>query len=102
MVSRARTLPARDAFVLRTFLIHEYRRILLKTTDLPEDLLPPGWPGHDARRIAAEIYRRIHADAVAYIPTAMQNAKGRLPAPGARYFERFGGLGELSTTASAA
>lgn len=102
MVSHARTLSARDAFVLRTLLIHEYRRILLKTTDLPEDLLPPGWPGQDARRIAAEIYRRVHIDAVAYTPTAMRNAEGRLPAPAAGYFKRFGGLGPLSTTASAA
>ncbi len=95
-----RTLLARDAFMLRTLLIHEYRRILLKTTDLPEDLLPPGWPGHGARLIAAEIYRRIHADAVAYTRTSMRNAAGHLPGPGARYFERFGGLGALSASAA--
>ena len=101
-VKRERSFNALDAFMVRTLLIHEYRRVLLKTTELPEDLLPSAWPGQEARRIATAIYRAVHANAVAYASEMMQNRDGFLPTPGAGYFERFGGLGSLPVSASAA
>lgn len=45
-----------DAFRLRTLLIHEFRRILLRDPGLPPDLLPRGWPGHEARKLCETIY----------------------------------------------
>ena len=101
-VKRERSIDPLVAFMVRTLLIHEYRRVLLKTTELPQDLLPDGWPGQAARQIASAIYRAVHADAVIYAREAMQNRDGALPPVDAGYFERFGGLSPLPVAASAA
>ncbi len=85
-------LEARDAFVLRTLLIHEYRRVLLKGTELPPALLPAQWPGHAARDLTAALYRRLHEAASAYCHGALENAAGPLPMPGNAFLTRFGGL----------
>ena len=81
-----------DAFVIRTLLVHEYRRALLKTTELPAVLLPKDWPGHEARHIAKMIYRAVHTDAISFSRMVLRNKNGFLPAPNIDYFARFGGL----------
>lgn len=81
-----------DAFVLRCLLIHDYRRILLRTIDLPAELLPSAWPGCRAMRLVQRIYRHIHAAASAHACAVLEQATGALPAPGAAFFRRFGGL----------
>jgi phenylacetic acid degradation operon negative regulatory protein len=86
------TVQACDAFVLRTLLIHEYRRILLKSTELPPALLPARWPGHSARALTARLYARLHGAASEFCSTALENDAGALPAPSSAYFQRFGGL----------
>ncbi len=43
-----RRLDPQTSFVVRTLLIHEFRRIVLTDPDLPESLLPQDWPGHAA------------------------------------------------------
>jgi len=81
-----------DAFVLRCLLIHEYRRILLRTVDLPPALLPRDWTGHDAMALVGALYRRVQAPAADYARTMLSNAEGPLPPPDAAFFRRFGGL----------
>ena len=85
-------IASRDAFVLRTLLIHEYRRVLLKSTELPPDLLPDPWPGHAARALTATLYRRVHGAASVYCQTALENTSGPLPPPAPDFHLRFGGL----------
>lgn len=92
MLTAQPALAPRDAFVLRTLLIHEYRRVLLKSTELPPDLLPAGWPGHAARDLTAALYRCLHGAASAYCQSALENAAGPLPAPAPAFLQRFGGL----------
>ncbi|MHA1568660.1 MAG: PaaX family transcriptional regulator [Alphaproteobacteria bacterium] len=46
-----------SSFVLRTLMVHEYRRILLRDPDLPDALLPADWAGAEARRLRGEIHR---------------------------------------------
>ena len=48
-----------EALMIRIRLVHAYRRIALKDPLLPGELLPAGWPGHEARRVCAAIYRRV-------------------------------------------
>lgn len=86
------TAQACDAFVLRTLLIHEYRRILLKSSELPPALLPARWPGHAAHALTARLYARVHGAASKFCSVALQNGEGALPGPSAVYFRRFGGL----------
>ena len=48
-----------DAYALRTMLVHEFRRIRLRSPDMPQRLLPPDWIGDRAHTMAAEMYRRL-------------------------------------------
>ena len=49
----------RDAYGLRTMLVHELRRIRLRAPDMPVELLPPDWIGDRAYDLAADLYRRL-------------------------------------------
>jgi phenylacetic acid degradation operon negative regulatory protein len=50
---------ALDAIALRTLLIHDWRRIVLRDPGLPTALLPRDWPGEDARGIVRTIYKDV-------------------------------------------
>lgn len=45
-----------ECFVQRFLLIHEYRRFFFMDPDLPDELLPQGWPGREA----AELFQAYH------------------------------------------
>jgi phenylacetic acid degradation operon negative regulatory protein len=52
-----RAVPdAATAFLVRSLLIHDYRRLLLRDPQLPGVLLPAQWAGHAARRLCRELY----------------------------------------------
>ncbi len=91
-VTRARALAPEQCFQLRTLSIHEYRRILLNDTDLPDELLPGNWAGKAARNLAANIYRATYAGAERYLVEQLETAEGALPRADAGFYERFGGL----------
>ncbi len=79
------------AFMLRTLLIHDYRRILLKDPALPHALLPQHWPGRRAALITRDIYCRLAALSQAFIMERIDLA--RLHAsPDPSFRQRFGGL----------
>lgn len=48
-----------EAFAIRTILVHDLRRIRLRAPDIPADLLPENWAGHQAYSTAAELYHRL-------------------------------------------
>ena len=84
----------RTAFLARTLLIQEYRKILLRDPMLPEELLPADWQGAAAYRLCRNLYRLLHAAADRYLSEAMQTADGPLPPPSPAFLKRFGGLEE--------
>lgn len=49
----------RDAYALRTMLVHDFRRIRLRAPDMPPQLLPSNWIGHRAYELAADLYRQL-------------------------------------------
>lgn len=81
-----------DCFALRTLLLHDFRRILLKDPQLPASLLPSDWAGERARSLCATLYRRIAARADAHLETHMKTLDGAPPPPVEAYRARFGGL----------
>ncbi|MEM7404493.1 MAG: PaaX family transcriptional regulator C-terminal domain-containing protein [Pseudomonadota bacterium] len=52
------TPPPEAAFVLRTSLVHNYRRVILQDPALPPAMLPDSWPGFAARALTSELYGR--------------------------------------------
>jgi len=83
--------PAR-AFQVRTLLIQEYRKVLLRDPLLPADLLPAAWHGSAAYQLCRNLYVAVFAPADDYMSLEMETADGPLPAPVPGFFERFGGL----------
>lgn len=65
-----------DAFLARTLLIHDFRRLMLRDPELPEVLLPAGWPGNQARTLCKEIYRRLLPHSELHLDKCLQLADG--------------------------
>ncbi len=91
-LGRSATLTAKQAFIIRTLLIQEYRKVLLRDPWLPAELLPPGWHGAAAYRLCSDLYRAVHAEADAYLDDTMETVDGPLPPPSPVFLQRFGGL----------
>jgi len=82
----------KSAFLVRTLLVQEYRKVLLRDPLLPLELLPAGWHGAAAYQLCRNLYRLIHNDADAFLDTVMETADGPLPPPAEAFMRRFGGL----------
>lgn len=85
-------ISEKTAFLARTLLIQEYRKIQLRDPMLPHELLPDGWQGTAAYQLCRNIYRALHAPADRYLGTAMETTDGPLPPPNSAFLSRFGGL----------
>jgi phenylacetic acid degradation operon negative regulatory protein len=83
------TLSEQDAFLLRTLLIHDYRRLLLRDPELPEVLLPADWPGQQARLLCKELYKRLDPLSSRHLDRNLQLADGSTPSEDPRLPERF-------------
>ena len=67
------------AFVVRTLLIHDYRRLLLRDPELPQDLLPAQWPGIQARDMSRKLYQSLWEASQAHLSKNLRLANGVLP-----------------------
>lgn len=81
-----------NAFQIRTLLIQEYRKILLRDPLLPAELLPRGWHGRVAYQLCRDLYSAVSEAADQYVTEKLETADGPMPPPSPEYFERFGGL----------
>ncbi len=84
------------AFLIRTLLIQEYRKVLLRDPMLPVELLPAGWHGTAAYQLCRNLYLAVFEQADAYLTQVMETAAGPLPPPGPSFYARFGGLREAT------
>ena len=91
-VRRRGTPDPETAFVARTLLIHDFRRILLHDTPLPDELLPPGWLGAGALHLTGEIYTSLAPGSIAYITTELEAGDGPMPRVDKSFRERFAGV----------
>ncbi len=82
----------KTAFIARTLLIQEYRKIMLRDPLLPQELLPGDWQGAAAYQLCSNLYRVLYAAADRYLTATMETADGPLPLPAATFMRRFGGL----------
>lgn len=67
------------AFVARTLLIHEYRRIHLRDPGLPDVLLPNNWVGTAAYNLCRELYRALFRAAERQLTLHARSLDGVLP-----------------------
>lgn len=95
-ISKGKKPTPEEAFQARLLLIHEYRRILLRDTPLPEDLLPNRWQGTVARQIVSSLYPSLAGPSEAYVVAELQNLQGNLPKAAGSFYQRFAD-GKLSS-----
>ena len=88
----ARHLDPQQCFVLRTLLMHEFRRVQLRDPQLPQQLLSAHWPGHMARQLCRDLYLLTQCCATRHLMTVLETAQGPLPEAAPYYYTRFGGL----------
>ena len=81
-----------QAFVIRTLLVHAYRRVQLHDPMLPVELLPGPWPGARANEKARPQYRTVYAAAEQHVMAAIRKEDAAAPAADAAFYQRFGGL----------
>jgi phenylacetic acid degradation operon negative regulatory protein len=85
-------LAPEQAFVIRTLLIHAYRRVELHDPMLPIELLPVPWPGSEAYELARALYRNTQGAAQAHVLAALRREDAQAPEADAAFSQRFGGL----------
>ncbi len=83
---------AAQCFVVRTLLIHAYRRVLLRDPLLPAALLPLDWPGAAAHALCRDFYRLTHRAAERHLAATLAEDGTPLPPADATFCARFGGL----------
>jgi phenylacetic acid degradation operon negative regulatory protein len=85
-------LEPQQAFVMRSLLIHAYRRVQLHDPMLPLALLPQPWPGSQAYALAQQIYRRVAGLAEDYLMEVLRREDAEAPEADAAFYGRFEGL----------
>ncbi|MFC3107207.1 phenylacetic acid degradation operon negative regulatory protein PaaX [Undibacterium arcticum] len=80
------------AFMLRTLLIHAFRRVQLHDPQLPLALLPAAWPGTSAYELCRDLYQRTHAAAEQYLVATLQREDQHAAEAAPFFYQRFGGL----------
>jgi len=85
-------LDPQACFIVRTLLIHEYRRLHLRDPLLPPQLLRADWPGVRAATLCRDIYARVFAPSEAHLSHWATRLDRPLPPPDASVMQRFGGI----------
>jgi phenylacetic acid degradation operon negative regulatory protein len=85
-------LDPEQCFMVRTLLIHEYRRVVLRDPLLPGQLLPADWPGAAARTLCRTLYQVTQRMTEQHLMATLQTPDGPLPQAAPYFFARFGGL----------
>ena len=80
------------AFLIRTLLIHEYRKIHLRDPLLPPALLPSNWVGASAYEVCRRLYARVFSAAESYLSVTAHQLHRPLPAANSAAHARFGGI----------
>jgi phenylacetic acid degradation operon negative regulatory protein len=95
IASATSTKPAvtdEAAFVIRTLLIHEYRKIHLQDPLLPPALLPTNWVGAAAYDLSNRLYSAVFPAAERHLSDTASTIADKLPTADSSAYARFGGL----------
>ena len=68
-----------DALLLRTLLVHQWRRIVLKDVYWPRKLRTNDWPGFLAQSLISNLYHQLLEPSEAWLSTLDGTPEGKLP-----------------------
>lgn len=82
-------LTPESAFVIRTLLIHDYRKIHLRDPLLPPALLPSDWVGSNAYNLCAKLYSQVFDAAEEFLSATASTLEQSLPRADTTAYKRF-------------
>ncbi len=88
----ARNRDPQQCFAVRTLLIHEVRRVLLRDPQLPAQLRPLDWLGAAARQLCRDLYLVTYREAERHLHATLETTTGALPQAEPEFYECFGGF----------
>jgi phenylacetic acid degradation operon negative regulatory protein len=91
-----RNITPEEAFIVRTYLIYDYQRIVMKAPLLPANLKPPSPAIVKGKYVVRELYDLLVEKSEAYLGTVLETSDGRYPPLERAFFERFDGLTRLN------
>jgi phenylacetic acid degradation operon negative regulatory protein len=91
-VDATSVITPESAFVIRTLLVHDYRKIHLQDPMLPPALLPHDWVGSSAYDLCSSLYAGVFASAEDFLSTTASTLSEPLPAAEPSTYGRFGGI----------
>jgi phenylacetic acid degradation operon negative regulatory protein len=92
ILRNAASINAEQSFVVRTLLIHAFRRLHLQDPQLPRELLPQDWPDSAAYELCSEVYKLSFVAAEQFIVETLKLEDDRVPKASSEFYKRFGGL----------
>lgn len=92
LVEGGSELEPESAFVIRTLLMTEWRRLALRDPRLPREFLPAIWAGEMAFALTRNIYQAVLEPSEAHLRTVVRTADGPLRDASSELYARFGGL----------
>ncbi len=92
LLKNGEEVSAEQAFVMRSLLIHAYRRVQLHDPQLPVELLPEPWPGARAYELARDIYRLVFGAAEQHVLSTLRREDEAAPDAEPSFYQRFSGL----------
>jgi phenylacetic acid degradation operon negative regulatory protein len=81
-----------QCFIVRSLLIHAFRRVTLHDPQLPPELLPPRWPAAAAYALCRDFYRLAQRGAEQHLVATLSTDGGALRQAAPYFYRRFGGL----------
>ncbi len=78
-----------SAFLVRTLMLSDYRRIVLTDPDLPRILLPMPWVGDEAYDLVRALYHGLLPASDAYLQRVVETGAGELSIESDRTADRF-------------
>lgn len=79
-IDRVEHLSPLDSLAIRCLLIHQWRRLLLRTPQLASELMPDDWPERKCRAFVATLYHQLLPGSEAWLDEHASCASGKMPA----------------------
>ena len=98
-VGSSAALQPQAALIIRTLLIHEYRKIHLQDPLLPATLLPADWVGTGAYEVTRRLYSVVFEAAESFLGAQGRTLNAALPPAEPAVYERFGAIQASSPAA---
>ena len=89
LLTHAQELAPQQALMVRTLLIHSYRRVQLHDPQLPAELLGADWPGAAAHALCRDLYLTASKEADQQVAATLLTEQDEVPANASKFDNRF-------------